>query len=367
NLLFAFFLKELINKKVIIKPLLNLTIFFLIILVLILWGKNRIEKLNSRINQSNNIFNVVILQGNIDQYKKWSKQYVKEIMDTYTNLVYQGLESIKISTTVVLYIWPESSVPGWLFEEEYLYNWISQLVKNTNKNFPCYHLIGTVRMGKKRMYEYHNSAVLMSMKNNQVVVEEIYDKIHLVPFGEYVPFRKFLGKFIKTVNELGEFTAGKNYTVFRMNLTNSPNLQNQVNFSVLICYESIFPELTSKFIHFGSKFIVNITNDAWFLKTSAPYQHFIFNIFRAIENRCYVFRSANTGISGIISPTGEILFQTKLFEKDIIVCQVKIFYNKTFYTKFHKFLWLLYLTIFIFSYFVHYYLKLTLHPRNEIN
>ncbi|MCX7940510.1 MAG: apolipoprotein N-acyltransferase [Endomicrobia bacterium] len=307
-----------------------------------LYGEVKFLQLNNQARSDKEML-VVLLQGNIDQYKKWDRKYTEEIMNKYTSLITTADSMLKNKydklSVPVVYIWPESSVPGWLFEEKYLYNWVNELVKITNKDYKSYHLIGTVRMGQNRPVEYYNSAALFTVENNEVIVKKIYDKIHLVPFGEYVPFRNILGKFVRTVNELGEFSAGKEFVVFDI---------EGVKFSVLICYESIFPELAAKFVEKGAEFFVNITNDAWFLKTSAPYQHFVFNISRAVENRCYVLRAANTGISGIISPTGKVLNQTKLFEDDVIIQEVKIFHNTTFYTKFCNVLWLLYFSMFIF-------------------
>jgi apolipoprotein N-acyltransferase len=160
--------------------------------------------------------------------------------------------------------------------------------------------------------------------------------------------QNILGRFINVVNQLGGFSSGNNYTVFEIPLGNS---KDALKFSVLICYESIFSELTTNFVKHKAEFLVNITNDAWFLKTSAPYQHFSFNIFRAIENRVYVFRSANTGISAVISPVGEVVKQTDLFKYDKIVYQVKFYHKKTFYTKYANYLQILYILIFIFLHF----------------
>lgn len=310
-----------------------------IILFLIIFGSLKIKKINRLIQSSNEKLTIVILQGNIDQYKKWDKKYIQEIIDKYTNLVVSSYKEIinKGFPKVVLHLWPESSLPGFLFEEKYIFDWIKKLLYITNNNFVSYHLLGTPRVGLKN--EFYNSAVLVRLLNNELISENIYDKIHLVPFGEFVPFQHFLGKFIKVVNELGGFAPGKNYTVFKIN--------EKFQFSVLICYESIFSELTSKFVSLGANFLVNITNDAWFLNTSAPYQHFSFNIFRAVENRVYLLRSANTGISAVISPTGEILNKTSLFQNEKIIFNISLWHKKTFYTKYNNYLKLISLIIFV--------------------
>lgn len=343
NLCLARIIYNLISKIQSKKLLFDIFVLVVVLFVVNFYGKNRIDEVNNKIKESKNELKVVILQGNIDQYKKWDKQYVDYIINTYTTLVLDAHKK-NLNTqnkNPTLYIWPESSVPGWVLEEEHLYNWVSSLVVMTNegRENQSFHLVGSVRMGKTKS-EYYNSALLFNYSNKEIKIE-IYDKIHLVPFGEYVPFREFLSKFINTINELGEFTKGRNYKVF--------TIEDKFKFSTLICYESIFPELTKEFILEGAEFLVNITNDAWFLKTSAPYQHLIFNVFRAVENRCYLFRAANTGISCVILPTGFIQQKTNLFETTYILDNFNIYHERTFYTKYGKFLWMFYLLIFIMS------------------
>jgi len=333
----------IVNKTSIGLVMKNVVSIVVLYLLLYFYGINKIKVVEKQIQEkTGNSLSIVLLQGNIDQYKKWDEKYKFEIMQKYSSIVVESYYKIfnknKNETKKVLFIWPESSVPGWLFEDKVLYDWITNLVKFTNINLCSYHLVGTVRMGKFYNY-YYNSAVLLTYEKQILEVKKIYDKIHLVPFGEYVPLRNLLSKFIKTVNDLGEFTKGEKYTVF--------NLDEQTKFSVLICYESIFPELVAKFVSSGAKFLVNITNDAWFLNTSAPYQHFIFNIFRAVENRCFLFRAANTGISGVISPSGKVLLKTNLFEGGYFVYNTNFYHKNTFYTKFGVYLWSIYFIFFI--------------------
>ena len=258
-------------------------------------------------------FKVAVLQGNIDQYKKWDRNYADEIMNVYDRLAKESTFRDRPD----LIVWPESSIPGFLLEEKQLYRRIKGLANLTQ----AYHLIGSAdtRDGK-----YFNSAVLLSPDGS---VASRYDKIHLVPFGEAVPLKSFLGKFIKAVNELGGFTAGEKYTVFSLPFNNRP-----VRFSSNICFESIFPELVRKFRY--QEFIINITNDAWYLKTSAPYEHFTFNVFRAVENRKQVVRCANTGISGHIDSRGRIISRTEIFTAGAPAYLVNPNTSVTFYSRF---------------------------------
>jgi len=128
-----------------------------------------------------------------------------------------------------------------------------------------------------------------------------YDKLHLVPFGEYIPLKKVF-PFLQSVAPIGDIERGREYTIFRI-----PNkFQEQRLFGVLICFEDLFPELSRGFVKRGAQFLVNITNDAWYKKTSAAGQHFQASVFRAVENRLWLARAANTGVSGFVSGEGKI-------------------------------------------------------------
>ena len=368
-------------KRYKLKIFVSITFLIITFFLITNYGQKRINNLNYKISSSKEKLNIILLQGNIDQYKKWDNQYRNEILNNYSALVSSANSVLHTSYSILptLFVWPESSVPGWLLEEKDLYNWFKNLVIKTNS----YHLVGTVFYGEaKNMDEYYNGAILFNPEGN---ILQKYAKIHLVPFGEYVPFRNFLSKYIKTINELGEFTSGKEFTVFKLKVQGekfppkaeppqaekvksdvkshsvldtksiNPKIKSTtqpITFSTLICYESIFPELTSKFVtnafaSNGAEFLVNITNDAWYLKTSAPYQLFIFNIFRAIENRTFVLRSANTGISGIISPTGKVLQKTELFTTEYLMKELNLYYEPTFYTKNNHLIWLIFLGLYL--------------------
>jgi apolipoprotein N-acyltransferase len=136
-----------------------------------------------------------------------------------------------------------------------------------------------------------------------------YDKLHLVPFGEYIPLRETFS-FLETIVPIGDFTQGENYIIFKYQKENQKEDKTikykSINFSVLICFEDIFPELAYRFVNRGADFLVNITNDAWFKDSSEPYQHLAASVFRAVENRVNLVRAANTGISCFINPLGKI-------------------------------------------------------------
>jgi apolipoprotein N-acyltransferase len=166
---------------------------------------------------------------------------------------------------------------------------------------------------------FANSAFLLKPDG---VLAGRYDKMHLVPYGEYVPLRRFFPFIGKIVQGVGEFRPGKGFY---------PISYHGRRFGVLICYEGIFPEAARDYKNRQAHLLVNITNDAWFGKTSAPYQHLSMTVFRAIETRLYLVRSANTGISAVIDPTGRIVSRTGLFERTVLKGEVKFIDAKTFY------------------------------------
>ena len=146
-----------------------------------------------------------------------------------------------------------------------------------------------------------------------------------MPYGEYVPLKNFFPFINKLVTGIGDFSPGWNET----NLT-LPSCR----FATLICYEIIFPELTRRFVKKGAEFIVNITNDAWFGDTSAPYQNISMAVLRAVENRRYIARAANTGISAFIDPSGHIYAETGLFTREVLTEDITCMHVQTFYSRY---------------------------------
>ncbi len=155
--------------------------------------------------------------------------------------------------------------------------------------------------------------------------EQSYDKMKLVPFGEYVPLKSLFFFVDKVVEGVGDFQAGDTPFVFHA---------GRAKFGTLICYEGIFPGLTRRFVAGGADFLVNITNDAWFGRTSAPYQHLAMATLRAIENRVPLVRVANTGFSAMVDADGTIRWRTGLFETAWRVDSISWVGIQTFYTRF---------------------------------
>jgi apolipoprotein N-acyltransferase len=253
-----------------------------------------------------------LAQGNIDQSVKWDESFQKETLQIYERLSFKVAEE-----KPDLIIWPETATPFFFQDAKEYQPFILDIPKKTN----AFLLFGTpsykIQKGK---VSHYNSAYLFSPTGQWVGK---YDKIHLVPFGEYIPMQGLLF-FIGSLGEgIGDFKSGNE--IFNFSLP-------QGKFGVLICFEIIFPDLARRFVKRGANFLVTITNDAWFGRTSAPYQHFSTAVFRAVENRVFVARAANTGITGFIDPKGKIVKQGRIFTEEAMNGTIRLSNRKTFYT-----------------------------------
>ncbi len=186
-------------------------------------------------------------------------------------------------------------------------------------------LIGAATIGEDKDV-YYNSACLISKDGS---LGGVYNKIHLVPFGEYLPL-PFIFGFIDNMYEIAGWTKGKEYTLFDIKGN---------KFGVLICFEDIFSDLVRGFINQGADFMLNITNDAWFGRSPEAYQHLQASVFRAVENRVNIVRAANTGVSCFIDPYGRVIDRVSSKNEDIFIQGYKtqtIFIKEmdTFYTRF---------------------------------
>jgi len=167
--------------------------------------------------------------------------------------------------------------------------------------------------------EIYNGAVLI-IPGSGIVAE--YRKTHLVPFGEHIPFDQYLTVLKKIDVGGGDYTPGNSFTVFDI---------EHLTFSCLICFESIFPELSRKFVASGAGLLINITNDGWFGKISGPQQHNDMAILRTVENGVPLVRCANTGISMVVDKYGRILLESRLFTQTFILRQLSISPDKTLF------------------------------------
>ncbi len=274
-----------------------LLVFLLIVAGLWGWGGWRRYQL-AALPQTHRL-NIGIAQGNIAQNKKWGPDYQETTIARYEQLTRQIAEQ-----NVDLVVWPEASVP-FFFQSDVTYRGrLLDLAQETRTPLlfgsPAFRARGTELRLFNRVYLLSPDTSILGH----------YDKIILTPFGEYIPFQDSLLFFLdKLVEGIGDFVPGTTPTIFSLPFG---------TFGVLICYEGVFPDLARRFVRNGATLLINVTNDAWFGETSAPYQHLAMEAMRAVENRVPLVRSANTGISAIVNIDGQIQAQTDLLETTFI-------------------------------------------------
>jgi apolipoprotein N-acyltransferase len=190
-----------------------------------------------------------------------------------------------------LLIWPESSMPGPVLEDEETYRFVTEFSAATKSDL----LLGAIDEEDSQAY---NAALLISEGGRHV---QLYRKLHLVPFGEYVPGRHWVPLLARIVGDQvpADFDAGKDYTIFR--LTNS-----EVQVAPLICFEDTIGELTRRFVFKGANLLANVTNDGWFLHSAGSQQHLANAIFRCVETRRPMVRAANTGVTCFVNEFGRV-------------------------------------------------------------
>jgi apolipoprotein N-acyltransferase len=283
-----------------------------LLVLFLVYGYVRMDTV-ARGMEGNPPLKVGLVQGNIDQAVKWDESFQKETLKIYEKLSFRIAEG-----KPELIIWPETATP-FFFQDEKEYQ---PIVLNIPQKANAYLLFGTpsYKVDKGKVNHY-NSAFLVSPSGALI---GRYDKIHLVPFGEYVPLSEILFFVGSSLGEgIGDFKSGR-----EIRTLSTP----KGRFGVLICFEIIFPDLCRKFVKNGAEFLVTITNDAWFGETSAPYQHLAIAAFRAVENRVFIPRAANTGISAIIDPRGRIVSRGDIFTEETLSGTLRLSNVKTFYT-----------------------------------
>ena len=293
----------------------------LLLIVTGLWGWGNWRRSQLAALPKAHTLNVGIAQGNIAQDQKWNPNYQEITLARYEQLTRQITEH-----AVDLVIWPEAAVP-FFFQSDVTYRGrLLNLAQDTNTPIlfgsPAFRADGTELTLFNRAYLLSPDTTLLGH----------YDKMTLTPFGEYIPFQGSLLFFLdKFVEGIGDFAPGTTPTVFSLPLKSQPALPSDdkagdadsfETFGVLICYEGVFPDLARRFVHNGARLLINVTNDAWFGETSAPYQHLAMAALRAVENRVPLVRSANTGISAIVNIDGQIQAQTSLLETTFIAEQL---------------------------------------------
>ena len=276
------------------------------------YGHWRLNDVNKRIAASPKA-RVAVIQGNIDQAIKWNPAFQ---IDTVKK--YHRLSASIIEQHPDLIVWPESATPFFFLYDIKASELVFEGIHQTAKDY----LIGSPSFVRKNdAVQYFNSAYLISPQSKAMGK---YDKTHLVPYGEYVPFKKWLPFLGKIVAQVGDFEAG----------TEGQTLQwKDQQIGVQICYEIIFPGLSRAMARNNASLLINITNDAWFGTTSGPYQHFSMAVLRAVETKKSLIRAANTGFSCFIEPTGKVISVTELFQDAVLTESIPILQTTTLYTR----------------------------------
>ena len=269
---------------------------------------------------------VAALQGNIDQGVKWSRDWYER-----TIRIYEDLSREAAREGARLIVWPESAVPGAVELDEQLTHRLSRLARETQAAF----VIGSVGVefsaaGDSPRRRFFDSAFLIQPDGHW---DARYDKSHLVPFGEYVPFRALLGKFIEGVATgiaSSDVSQGEGPRVVSANLRAGggqvalPPGAGTLKLGAPICYELLFPDLVRRFVGDGAQLLLGITNDAWYGRTGAPYQFLAMTAMRSAETGTWTVRAANTGVSAIIDSTGRVRDALAIFERGKLVATVPL-------------------------------------------
>jgi len=282
----------------------NMAVRFLSVTALtfsLCWGYGSFA-LKQDLPENKSTLTIGLIQGNIEQFMKWNPVHQSQVINTYRDLT---LEAAKSKPQLI--VWPETAMPFYYQESAGGTQFIQELARQAQTPL----LFGSPHRENRDGHTIHyNSAYLVSELGT---TQNRYDKVHLVPFGEFVPFRKLLFFVEKMVEMIGDFGRGEKAEPFKV----AGYLAG-----VSICYELIFPDLIRQSVKNGAQFLVNITNDAWFGKSAASYQHMSMGALRAVENRVPIVRAANTGISGTIDANGALRDETELFVQAAQITQI---------------------------------------------
>jgi len=251
---------------------------------------------------------VAVAQGNIDQGEKWSPDAAERTLAIYSELTRRAA-----AAGAALVVWPETAVPGSPDLSPELRSRLAELATETGTIL----VAGAVGWeGEGERARVYDSAFVWNAEGHAL---GRYDKSHLVPFGEYVPLRSWLGGWVGAVAR-GiaplDVTAGRAPRPLTFGETMTGGIP--------ICYELLFPDLVRRFVGDGAEILLAMTNDAWYGRTGAPHQFMAITALRSAETRVWTARAANTGVSGFIDARGRVRAATRIFERDVVVADVPL-------------------------------------------
>lgn len=311
------------------------------------FGSARMERVKAPLTRQQvekKALRVTLIQPNVDPWEKWENSPSSGFVQL--NLLEQMTYRAAVRDTLQLVVWPETAIPYYILLPQYRWDFnilramVDSLDVGLLTGFPDAEFYPDslhAPPGSKKLsiggewYQSFNGAMLLLPRSLWI---QKYGKIILVPFAErppYVDIFPFLSSLMWKMG-LGGWNIGRDTTVFRF-VPQGWAANDSVRFSTLICYESIYPGFVRNFVQKGAEFLVVITNDSWYGKTVGPYQHESFAAFRAIENRRWVARCANGGISCFIDPGGVIHSKSELYTQAIVKGFVEPVKVTTFYTK----------------------------------
>jgi apolipoprotein N-acyltransferase len=270
-------------------------------------------------------FKISVIQPSIEQAEKWDPKNSAAIMRILSELTAAAAKD-----RPDLIVWPETATPQSISMDRRLYEQIRRIAADANAPL----LFGSAQLAKFKVGDtqsakYKNSTYLVPSRLNESTLQQ-YEKVRLLPFGEYLPHADRIPWKKLYVPDVQGYLPGNKYVVFK---------QGAAVFGVPICWENIFPDDARRFVQEGAQFLVNITNEAWFGHSAAPHQFLSMNVFRAVENRVWVVRCANTGISCFIDPQGRIVSRvadasgSAIGVRGFLTDTVEISAPKTFYTQ----------------------------------
>ena len=258
-------------------------------------------------------FRVGIVQPNMPQHLKWKPENLKPTMDilkTNTKLLAENKAK--------MVLWPETAIPHRFPLMDPV---MRRFITGNAKDNDVYLVTGIMDRNKDNHKMHYNTVVFLNPDGS---IEGKYNKMHLVPLGEYFPLPEKYRKKLKIFNRIGSYTHGTDLKIFDTKYG---------KFQILICFESMFAYLARNGVRKGSQVLLILTNDAWFQRSNAAKTHFIMGAFRAVENRVWVVQAANTGVSGIIDPWGRRLKQTEIFTRGVVEGKIYPMKLKSIYTK----------------------------------
>jgi apolipoprotein N-acyltransferase len=254
---------------------------------------------------------VAIMQPSIEQPVKWDPEHASVVMQIYQELTRQAG-----ADRPGLIVWPETATPTPVRRDPGLLQMLTAMASDLQVPL----LVGSIDVLDGAPNRFTNSAFLVGERG----IAGRYDKIHLVPFGEYVPLSGVIGFVRGWAEFIADLEPGSRAVVFPGPPT---------PFGVVICYEGIFPDLFREFVNNGARMMVNMTNDGWFGRTSGPEQHLAMYPLRAVEHRISIVRAANTGVSAFIAPSGQIVRRLGLFQRGTIAEQMPLRQGRTLFTR----------------------------------